>query len=76
MNIIVSCIPHAKSIFCLLHSNQSHLFVYKLSCVLLHVTLIHVGGHVHQANFRQAEVSQLDVAHGCNQQTVGWKKTK
>lgn len=51
--------------FCLKHLKLSHLFVNKLSRVLLHVTLVQVGGHVHQADFRQAEVCQLDVAHGC-----------
>lgn len=71
-----SCLHnHRCCNFFLLHS-KTHLFVNKLSCVFLHVTLVQVGGHVHQANFRQTEVRQFDVAHGCNQQTVGWKKTK
>lgn len=52
---------------------QSHLFVNKLSCVFLHVTLVQIGGHVHEANFRKAKVRELDVAHGCDQQAIGWK---
>lgn len=52
---------------------RSHLFVDKLPRVFLHVTLVQIGGHVHEANFREAKVSQLDVTHGCDQQAVGWK---
>lgn len=32
------------------------------------MSFIQVGGQTHQTHLRQAEVSQLDVTHGCNQE--------
>lgn len=46
------------------------LLVDELPGVLLNMSLIQVGGHVHQANLRQAEVGQFDVSHGGDQQTT------
>lgn len=56
--------------------STSHLFVNKLACVFLHVILIQIGSHIHQTNLREPKVCQLDMAHGRNQQTAGWKITR
>ena len=57
------------------YSTDSHLFVDELPGVFLHVTLIQVGSHVHQANSGQAKVSQFDVAHRGDQQAAGgWRE--
>lgn len=57
-------------------TNQSiYLFVQELACVLLDVSLVQVGGEAHQTHLRQAKVSQLDVAHGRDQQTTQEENT-
>lgn len=53
----------------------SHLLVHKLSSILLDVTFIQVGGHAHEADLGQAEVRQLDVAEGGDEQAVGEART-
>lgn len=40
------------------------LLVDELPGVLLNVSFIQVGGHVHQANLGQPEVGQFNVSHG------------
>lgn len=53
----------------------SHLLVHKLSGILLNVTFIQVGGHAHETDLGQAEVRQLDVAEGGDEQAVGEVRT-
>lgn len=48
-----------------------HLFIWELPGIFLYVSLIQVSGHVHQTDFREAEVGQFDVSHWGHQQTVG-----
>lgn len=40
----------------------AHLLVHELPGVFLDVAFVEVGGHTHEPNLRQAEVSELDVA--------------
>lgn len=53
----------------------SHLLVHKLSGILLDVAFVQVGGHAHEAYLGQAEVRQLDVAEGGDEQAVGGART-
>lgn len=48
-----------------------YLLVWELSGVFLYVPLVQVSGHVHQPDFGQPKVCELDVSHWCDQQTVG-----
>lgn len=57
--------------FIVLPQVVSHLFVHKLSGILLDVTFVQVGGHAHEADLGQAKVRQLDVAKGGDEQAVG-----
>lgn len=50
---------------------SAHLLVHELPGVLLDVTLVEVGGHAHEPNLGQAEVSQLDVAKRGDEQAAG-----
>lgn len=54
----------------------AYLFVQELASVLLDVSLVQVSGEAHQAHLREAEISQLDVAHRRDQQTEGTADTK
>lgn len=45
-----------------------YLLVQELTGVLFNVALIQVCCQAHEANFRKAKVSELDVPHGCNQE--------
>lgn len=54
----------------------AHLFVHELSGVLFNVALIEVGGHAHEPDLGQAEVSQLDVAKRGDEQAAGKQVTR
>lgn len=45
-----------------------YLLVQELPGILFNVALIQVCCQAHQANFRKAKVSKLDVPHGCYQE--------
>lgn len=45
-----------------------YLFVQELPRVFFYVSFIEVGGQAHQAHFRQAKVSQLDVSYWGDQE--------
>lgn len=55
---------------------RTNLLVGKLPDVLLDVALVQVSGHVHQADFGQPKICQLDVTHGGDQQTVNRNDVK
>lgn len=45
-----------------------YLLVQELPGILFNVTLVQVCCQTHEANFRKAKVSELDVPHGRNQE--------
>lgn len=45
-----------------------YLLVQELPGILFNVALVQVCCQAHEANFRKAKVSKLDVPHGCNQE--------
>lgn len=47
-----------------------HLLVRELPCLFVNVAFIQIGGQGHEAHLAEAEVSQLDVAKGSDQQVV------
>lgn len=51
--------------------SAAHLLVHELPGVFLDVAFVEVGGHTHEPNLRQAEVSELDVAKRGDEQAVG-----
>ena len=51
--------------------SAAHLLVHELPGVFLDVAFVEVGGHTHEPNLRQAEVSELDVAERGDEQAVG-----
>ena len=53
-----------------------YLLVQELPSILFNVALVQVCGQTHEANFRKAKVSELDVPHGCNQQAGKPEKQK
>lgn len=53
-----------------------YLLVQELPGILFNVALIQVCCQAHEANFRKAKVSKLDVPHGCNQEAGKPEKQK
>lgn len=53
-----------------------YLLVQELPGILFNVTLIQVCCQTHEANFRKAKVSELDVPHGRNQEARKPEKQK
>lgn len=51
--------------------SSAHLLIHELPGVFLDVAFVEVGGHTHEPNLRQAEVSELDVAKRGDEQAVG-----
>lgn len=44
-------------------AGRIYLFVQELSCVLLNMPLIKVGGQAHQPNLGKPKICELDVSH-------------
>ena len=61
----------ATPLACPQHRPCGYLLVQELPGVLLDVALVQVGGQAHEPHLGQAEVCQLDVAHGRDQKTGG-----
>lgn len=40
-----------------------YLLVRELTGIFLYVPLVQISGHVHQADFGQSEICQLNVSH-------------
>lgn len=49
---------------------QAHLLVNELSGVLLYVSFIQVGCHIHEADFGEPEISEFNMSHGSDQETA------
>lgn len=45
-----------------------YLLVQELPGILFNVALVQVCCQTHEANFRKAKISELDMPHGCNQE--------
>lgn len=48
---------------CPLFRKKGYLFIGELPGIFLYMSFIQVSGHVHQPNFGQSKICQLNVAH-------------